>query len=477
MGKNRLSTRLKALSLPLLGIAALGLTSCAQDGYDDDERWQSTVTNTQLASPSADDISITANADGSKTIISWPVVKGARGYHCVFTDVTDGTKVLKDSLIDGCTLTVDREEDSKYNFTITTLADTVVGNKDALTATSKDFTTLVATYATIPNGTDLAEYFNTTNPIPEGLTEDELCFDLEPGGNYTMSDIVDFGLHKVTLRSTVPSKQANVVFGENAKIKTCAQLSLKNIYFDMTNDANKFLQLSVHKDANEKGKVVLDDPILISGCYINDLKSTLFYDDNVAFAVKNFILKNTVVHFNTPTNTKTTMLHMKSTGSFIHITTIDKCTIWDENVNNSGFFMQYNGGRSNDVGWAKSDAAINISNSTFFNVVKKGKLGNYNQMNSLYTYTVRECIFVDCSSGHSAKQLMHNKSNLGTRAKYYNNTYWFDGADENAASDKADQSGTQVKGDPGFADPANGDFTVSGANQLDKKIGDPRWLK
>ena len=39
-----------------------------------------------------------------------------------------------------------------------------------------------------------------------------------------------------------------------------------------------------------------------------------------------------------------------------------------------------------------------------------------------------------------------------------------------------DQTGTIVAGNPGFKDAANGDFTVSGANQIASRNGDPRWL-
>lgn len=30
--------------------------------------------------------------------------------------------------------------------------------------------------------------------------------------------------------------------------------------------------------------------------------------------------------------------------------------------------------------------------------------------------------------------------------------------------------------DPGFINAVNGDFTVTGASQLEKRTGDPRWL-
>lgn len=65
-----------------MAVGALLLSSCAQDGYDDDERWSSNVTGVTLESPTASDITIAASADGSQTVISWPVVRGAGGYIC-----------------------------------------------------------------------------------------------------------------------------------------------------------------------------------------------------------------------------------------------------------------------------------------------------------------------------------------------------------------------------------------------------------
>ena len=60
---------------------------------------------------------------------------------------------------------------------------------------------------------------------------------------------------------------------------------------------------------------------------------------------------------------------------------------------------------------------------------------------------------------------------------YYKNTYWWGG--ENVADsqicDGGDNSGTALTTDPAFADPANGDFTPTGADQVANQTGDPRW--
>ena len=39
-----------------------------------------------------------------------------------------------------------------------------------------------------------------------------------------------------------------------------------------------------------------------------------------------------------------------------------------------------------------------------------------------------------------------------------------------------DLSGTDIKEDPMFRDPENGDFHISGPTQVARKTGDPRWL-
>lgn len=76
MKQNHLFTYSKICALALTGAGALFFTSCAKDGYDD-ESFDSGVSNTQVASISADDITVTPSADGKTQTISWPVVMGS----------------------------------------------------------------------------------------------------------------------------------------------------------------------------------------------------------------------------------------------------------------------------------------------------------------------------------------------------------------------------------------------------------------
>ena len=135
----------KWVSACCIGIAGVMAASCAQDGFDEDEQFVSEVTNAVMTSPSSDDITITASADGKTRTATWPLVKGAGGYlvTVINKDVPD-EPIMKDSIVDGCSVTFQSEEDVNYLLTIKTLGNSKNNNKDAEKATEKAFTTFIA---------------------------------------------------------------------------------------------------------------------------------------------------------------------------------------------------------------------------------------------------------------------------------------------------------------------------------------------
>ena len=87
---------------------------------------------------------------------------------------------------------------------------------------------------------------------------------------------------------------------------------------------------------------------------------------------------------------------------------------------------------------------------------------------------MKNCIFFDCSASGVARRFLAGKRDQKT-ATFENNTYMkADGTFDNPAG--YDNSGTQIEEDPCFADPANGNFTISGPTQVARRTGDPRWL-
>jgi hypothetical protein len=152
MKKNHLFSYSKICTLALLGASALFLTSCAEDGYDDDERFDAGVSNTQMEAVKADDITVTASADGKSQTFTWPVVLGASGYRVNLIDISNPDEpIINDSIVDGCSVTGKREEDVNYKLTILTIGDKAKGNTDATQAAVKSFSTFTPTYKTIPD--------------------------------------------------------------------------------------------------------------------------------------------------------------------------------------------------------------------------------------------------------------------------------------------------------------------------------------
>ena len=199
MKQKHFFTYSKICTLAFVGASVLFLTSCAKDGFDD-ESFDGGVSNTQVSAISADDISITPSADGKSQTFTWPVVMGAGGYRVKLIDLGNPDEpIINDSIVDGCSVTGKREEDVNYKLTILPLGNTKKGNTDATETAIKEFSTFTPTFKTIPNGSDLNEWF-AANPVPDDSIGSNLNYDLEAGGSYTISGILDFDAHWVTLR-------------------------------------------------------------------------------------------------------------------------------------------------------------------------------------------------------------------------------------------------------------------------------------
>jgi hypothetical protein len=88
------------------------------------------------------------------------------------------------------------------------------------------------------------------------------------------------------------------------------------------------------------------------------------------------------------------------------------------------------------------------------------------------------CIFWNCStSGSVPRRFLHGKdySKNPENKTFLNNTYMKkDGTFQDPQN--YDTTGTNIEEDPHFANPANGDFHISGSKQATLGTGDPRWL-
>ena len=492
MKGNHFITRRWFGTFALATMSTLILGSCATDGFDEDESFVRDVTNTQLLSPSADDITITASTDGSKTVISWNIVDGAGGYNCHVLNVTDPDNpvVVKDTLMDNNTFAVTREEDANYSFSIRTLGDEKLGNTTAEDSTVVSFSTFSPSYTTIPAGTNLTEYF-AQNAIPD--SSDIVTYDLEGGAKYTLSDFIDFGAHKVMLRCQNKANKAKVIMAsETAGIRTAAAMTLKNLYLDYSASSEPVISLS--KDApasilNLLGGtggyyIIKDGAIYVNNCEIEGVNNKFMYDNNVKYCLENFLMDNSVVHFTTNTTSIESQAYFYYKAGFIKTLTIKNSSLYNTGSSSAKYVIQYNNsGRASRAGYdATEPQGINFLNNTFYNLgISGGQFCNYSAFvgQSNTTFDVESNIFVNCcvGGGGIARRILGQKtaSSYKAGATFGLNTYWADGAAE-SGSESYDDSGKILTTDPALVNPAAGDLTPQGAEQLSYKTGDPRWL-
>ncbi|WP_289299026.1 DUF4992 family lipoprotein [Xylanibacter caecicola] len=477
----------KGYSCLMVAVCALFFASCTNDPFDG-EAFSSGVRNETLLSPNSEDITVTASPDGTQTKITWPVVQGASGYLCSVYDITNPEAPvvigeMNNKLVDGCSIVVPRADDSNYMFSIKALGNTALNNKDAETATEVAFSSFVPAFAAIPSGTDLYEYFQN-NPLPEGNTE-ELPIDLEAGGEYTVSGILDFGGNKVTLRCTNKFNKPTVVYGDAGTIRTSAPLAMKNLKVNCSASADAAIGLSKNPVEGLKGATGSGDyynimgTLYISNCEFDGVNAQFIYDNNIKYCVETVLIDNTVVRLTTTQESGVSgnaIIYFKN--GFANTLNIKNSTFYQAGASNSKYFVQYsNSGRSTRAGYQKN--YVIYSNSTFYNVAKTGQWSNYSGFSgqACSVFEMTNSIFVECAK-EIARRFIGGSFSKSPTYVFANNTYLQDVAtDAYDNEENYDQSATAIKSNPGFADPANGDFTVNpSSEQAAKRTGDPRWL-
>lgn len=497
MSKNHLIAFGKLCSLLAFATGGLLLASCADDGYDDKERFESSVRNTQLASPK--DATISASADGKSQTITWPVVHGAGGYQVTLYDASDMGKAIVDSLVEGCSVTFKREEDVNYVLRILAKGNTALGNTDASEATQINFSTFTPTYAVIPSGSDLNEWF-AANPIPADSVGVNLNYDLEEGGSYTLSDVLDFNVQAVTLRNNSKTNPATINFLGEACITFAAPFNLKYLTIDcsaqeISSTNHGIFAFSKDPSAAPKGTEIdakykwanplIEKPVTFVNSTFKNVKSYFFWDNQQAVCAMTMLIDNCIIQL-APEKAFAGGVFWTNKGGQINELYVTNSTFYelDGNVGDYKYFYQA-GMVSGEEIYADKNVATNTvsyTNSTFYHVTwNNGQWGNYNRMagRACSHWIMTDCIFYDCSPSGVPRRFLHGKQNQ-LYVTFANNTYMkADGTFQDIKDDGThdyDHSGTTIEEDPMFANPAAGDFHISGATQVARKTGDPRWL-
>lgn len=478
-------------SLVVIATGGLLLASCADDGFDD-ETFESSVKNSQLDSPA--DAVIAPSADGKTQTITWPVVNGAGGYQVLLYDASNMEEALVDSLVEGCSVTVKREEDVNYVLTVLTKGNAALGNTDATDALQLKFSTFTPTFATIPAGSDLNEWF-AANPIPEDSIGVNLNFDLEGGASYTVSGLLDFGAQAVTIRANSKSDHAKIAYTtEESTITFTADFGVKYIDFDCAGMSATKGVFAFSKESTVPAANTLDaetykwngpffDKVVIANSNFDNVNGYFFWDNTAKTGVKTMLIDNCLVRLTPPAANGGGVIWTNK-GGHINDFTVTNSTFYEPDgwAFDYKYFYQAGGVSAHEVYNSEASTnSVNYTNSTFYHIAwNSGQWGNYNRMQGrAWSYWVMtNCIFYDCStSGSVPRRFLHGQAYATSpqNKTFANNTYMkADGTFQDPQN--YDESGTIIEEDPQFASPAQGDFHISGATQVARKTGDPRWL-
>ncbi len=476
-------------SIALLAIV-LSISSCV-DGFKDDQEFSSDVRNTTLESPKAEDIVITtvANVTGGQDLkFSWPVVHGAGGYEFTLYNVDNPENPVvigeENEVIDGCYVQRERAEDTKYKVVVRTLGNKKLNNQEAEEATELAYSNLVPVYQTIPTGTDLTTYF-TTNPIEMADVSAEIVYELEPNGEYTMTGNVDLGMTNVTLRGDKIHRAKITVTGSSSFVSDGAGFRIRWSDLDLTNySGSAFIQYrSTINEANPRviyynetdPWIVVEAESGIESSKITGLSTTFIKDNGKKYALRSFSFKDCVVEQNTAD-----AIFIDFTGALIKDLLIVNSTLYNLQKS-TAYWTRYANVRVVQVAdrkvWATETGSIKILNSTLYNVAYGKDIFNSNGWGQKSnTVTINNSIIVDCGKQEVLRRLRASTNNV--TGIFENNTYWYDGvfSEPEITHNQGDKTGSELRDDPSFVGAANGDFTVQGAAQLEKRTGDPRWL-
>jgi hypothetical protein len=456
-------------------------TSCV-DGYKDDWTFSTGVENVQLESPVAESFTFTKNAEGTILTINWSVVYGALGYQFSLYDVTDVNNpvtIVENEIVDGCSKKVNIIEDTNYKVVVKALGNPKLNNKDAVTATEVPYSTMIPAII-LPDGTDLYAFFQA-NPIPESA--DEQAYELEAGGNYTLSGAVDFSKNWITLRGN-RTNYPTLKYTIDGRIAISNGFKLKFINVDCSEVVASTGVINLSSTPDESimtgGYYTLPNPVVIQSCTFKGVNSSFLYDSGRAYCVPNFLIKDCIVSF-----PSTAIFFRLTNNSYINSLTVQNSTIYGI-PNSNGYFAQY---KNNARG---TGTTVNFSNSTFYNIAVTGQMANYSGLNNSGCKLILiQNIFVNCSNKDVVRRLSAGGTNMQRDLK--DNCYWYDTNSDGVADFEAgnemghsygDKSGTGFYENPAFAgnvqnpNPESVNFmpAASASAILSKRCGDPRWL-
>ena len=291
----------------------------------------------------------------------------------------------------------------------------------------------------------------------EGLPVNDLELTLKSGSEYTISNSMTAG--------------GNIVVnGNGAKVDASA---LENAFI-VLEGTKEFAQKADGTDSDHK----YISNVVVKGLTLTGMKNSFITD------AQKTLLEILVVNdcnIEMPASNKN-FIDFNGKG-YVGLVWVTNSTIWAKDMN-TGFFAQY-GSRPKNVNgdWLQQFA---IQNSTIVNIANGKNMCDLKQNGTAQNvYILSENIFVNCGkNGQTVVGFNKGQTSATPVWDVTGNTFIWGGESTNEAEiAKAGQKDGEdivkdcVDGDPGFADAANGDFTLNESSEQRKfRVGDPRWF-
>lgn len=197
--------------------------------------------------------------------------------------------------------------------------------------------------------------------------------------------------------------------------------------------------------------------ILISNSNLHDFPSNpVVYASGAGSKTKSFTIDNTIIKKFATSADLIDFRVAYAADIIIKNSTFDTCSSRD-------FIREDNKGTVSATGLTSN---ILIDKCTLYNLTATRILYVRFEANAI---TVTNTLFSEAAS-------IYTNQSLTSPPVYSNNNYFNSpGLNTGVATNKPDLNGTTL--DPQFISAATGDFTVKNQTIIDKKIGDPRWIK
>lgn len=405
--------------------------------------------------------------------------------------------LVTDSIIDGCSVTFKKREDTKYEVSIKALGNEKMNNKEAEMPTLYTYSTLVPAQA-IPVGQEIGEYINS-HLIP---SDAEQGFELEAGQTYYLNTLIDFGLNTVTFRGDKVNRPI-VIVGKEGGIMTQGGLKLKFINFDCTEMTTEIGLLGLGKNpdsslstealgykaagANQDGYVI-NNPVIIQECMIKNLKNSLLYGNKKPWSLRDFRVVDCIVQLNNSgSNSILNLYGANPTNGLIKNLTVRNSTFVNIVKNSSGYFIRYANSSNAQPKkiFGDNDNSMNLTfeSNTLCKTMSNKDFGNNMPNTNTITTILKNNIFYDVF------RVYQHANTQGPRT-FLNNTIWgVDGGTPNSndTGGRKDSNGNPIatEENPGFTEPfselnldlPNGGLSLKPTGTISSTIGDPRWLE